>query len=147
MRPAVRQPPLAPSTAELRRDARGPPAAAPLLASGLGVNQERDGVVGEFERLALTERGGAVRVSVHARPRSSRSAILGVREAALDVALTAPPADGEANAELVKLLARALEVPKSAVRVIVGASGRSKIVEVAGLDAARARLRLSEAKR
>ncbi len=111
------------------------------------MNQERDGVVGEFERLALTERGGAVRVSVHARPRSSRSAILGVREAALDVALTAPPVDGEANAELVKLLARVLEVPKTAVRVIVGASGRSKIVEVAGLDAARARLRLSEAKR
>ncbi len=139
--------PARPSAAEPRRHAGGPLAALPLLASGLGVNQERDGVVGEFERLALTERGGAVRVSVHARPRSSRSAILGVREAALDVALTAPPVDGEANAELVKLLARVLEVPKTAVRVIVGASGRSKIVEVAGLDAARARLRLSEAKR
>ena len=74
----------------------------------------------------LNERAGGVRFSVHVRPRSSRSAILGVREGALDVALTAPPADGAANSELVKLLARALEVRRGDVSIVVGASSRGQ---------------------
>ena len=90
----------------------------------------------------MTERAGAVRFSVHVRPRSSRSAILGVREGALEVALTSPPADGAANAELAKLLARALEVRRGDVNIVIGASSRAKVIEINGMrpDAARARL-------
>jgi uncharacterized protein len=100
------------------------------------------GLVGQWQALALTERAGGVRFSVHARPRSSRSAILGVRDGALEVALTAPPADGAANTELVKLLARALDVRRGDVTIVVGASSRDKVVEVNGMspDAARALL-------
>jgi uncharacterized protein len=100
------------------------------------------GLMGRWEALALSERAGGVRFDVHVRPRSARSAILGVRGGALDVALLAPPADGAANSELVKLLARALEVRRGDVRIVVGASSRDKVVEVNGLlpDDARARL-------
>jgi len=35
------------------------------------------------------------------KPRASKSRILGVREGMLEVALAAPPVDGEANAELI----------------------------------------------
>jgi hypothetical protein len=95
----------------------------------------------------LTERAGGVRFSVHARPRSSRSAILGVREGALEVALTAPPADGAANAELIKLLARALEVRRGDVSIVVGVSSRDKVIEVNGLSSASARAHFSGAAR
>jgi uncharacterized protein len=105
------------------------------------------GVLGPWEALALTERAGGVRFSVHARPRSSRSAILGVREGALEVALTAPPADGAANAELVKLLARALEVRRGDVTIVVGVSSRDKVIEVNGLSSTGARALLSGAAR
>jgi uncharacterized protein (TIGR00251 family) len=88
-----------------------------------------------------------VRFSVHARPRSSRSAILGVREGALEVALTSPPADGAANTELIKLLARALEVRRGDVSIVVGASSRDKVIEVNGLSSAGARARFSGAPR
>ena len=103
---------------------------------------EKGGVVGEFDRLDLVERAGCVRVPVHVRPKSSRSAILGVRERVLDVALTAPPADGAANAELLKLLAHALDVRRGDLAIVVGASNRNKLVEVNGMtrDAARDRL-------
>jgi uncharacterized protein (TIGR00251 family) len=111
------------------------------------IKRPDEGIPREFDRLTVSERLGATRLEVHVRPRSSRSAVLGVREGALDVAVTAPPADGEANAELVALLARALDVRKGAIRVVVGASSRNKLVEVGGLTADVVRARLGQAKR
>ncbi|WP_437926680.1 DUF167 domain-containing protein [Sorangium sp. So ce291] len=108
---------------------------------------EESGADHDWGRLAITQRDEGVRISVQVRPRSSRSAVIGVREGALDVALTAPPVDGAANAELVKLLARALDVRQSDVQIALGASGRSKVVSVRGLRETEARKRLAGAKR
>lgn len=104
-------------------------------------------LTGPWEALEINDRAGAVRFGVHVRPRSSRSAILGVREGALDVALTAPPADGAANAELIKIVARALEVRRGDVNIVAGASSRSKLIEVNGTSSAEARTRLAKAAR
>lgn len=105
------------------------------------------GMTGQWEALDINERAGAVRFGVHVRPRSSRSAILGVRDGALDVALTAPPADGAANAELIKLLARALEVRRGDVSIVAGTSSRSKLLQVNGTTSVDARARLAGAAR
>lgn len=102
---------------------------------------------GEWDRLEITERAGAVRFSVHVRPRSSRSTIVGVREGSLDVALTAPPAEGAANDELRKLLARVLEVSRRDVNIIVGVASRSKLIEVNGITPDLAKDCFSKAKR
>jgi len=97
----------------------------------------------QVEQLRIVDReGGAVRISIHAKPRASKSAIVGVREAALEVAIAAPPVDGEANAELVRTLAKALGLSRSSVSVVGGATGKQKIVEVEGLTAAEVRERL-----
>jgi uncharacterized protein len=109
-------------------------------------SEAREGL-GEWTRLAVNARAGGVRISVHVRPKSSRSAIVGVREGALDVALTSPPADGAANAELQKLVARALEVTQRDVTIVAGTSSRSKVLEVNGITVEEARARLSAAKR
>ena len=101
----------------------------------------------EFDRLTVSERMGAVRFDVLVRPRSSRSAVLGVRNGALDVAVTAPPADGEANSEVISVLAKALGVRRGGVSIVVGASSRDKLVEVNGMSADEARSKLSQAKR
>lgn len=55
---------------------------------------------------------------------------------ALKVRVTAPPVDGAANAALIELLADRLGVSRSAVSIISGHAGRTKIVEVAGITAA-----------
>ncbi|HVY44720.1 MAG TPA: DUF167 domain-containing protein [Minicystis sp.] len=99
-------------------------------------------VPSEWDRLDVSERAGGVRLSVHVRPRSSRSKILGVREGALDVALTSPPADGAANSELLRLVARALGVRATDVSIAVGSSSRSKLIQVNGIGAEEARSRL-----
>ena len=85
-------------------------------------------------------RGATARVDVHVQPRASRSEIVGLHGAALKVRLQAPPIEGAANEALVSLLPERLGVPRRAVRVIAGATSRTKTVEVDGTteDAVRA---------
>jgi uncharacterized protein (TIGR00251 family) len=93
--------------------------------------------------LVITERDGAIRFDVRARPRAPRTKVLGVREGALHVALAAPPVDGEANDELARGLAALFGVPARAVSIVAGRTGKRKVVEVGGIDAAGARVRLA----
>ena len=78
----------------------------------------------------------AVRLDIVVQPRSSRSEVAGRIDGAIKVRVNAPPAEGKANEECVRVLARFFDVPKSAVRILAGASGRKKVVEIDGLDAA-----------
>ncbi len=83
---------------------------------------------------AVTAEGLALRVRL--TPRGGRDAIDGVAEAGGQAVLRArvasPPVDGAANEALVGLLARALDVPRSTVRLTAGATGRVKTIAVAG---------------
>jgi uncharacterized protein (TIGR00251 family) len=82
----------------------------------------------------LVGRDDGVELIVHARPGAKRSAVAGLHGTALCVRIAAPPLDGAANREIVRLLAEALGVSRSAVAVRAGARGRSKRVHVMGLD-------------
>jgi uncharacterized protein YggU (UPF0235/DUF167 family) len=53
-------------------------------------------------------------------------------EAVLRLRVAAVPDKGKANAAAVALLAKALGVPKSAIRLVAGETARSKVVEIAG---------------
>jgi len=73
----------------------------------------------------------SVRFSVRLTPRGGREAVDGVGEdGALRARVAAPPVDGAANEALCRLLARALGVAPGGVRIVGGASGRRKLVEV-----------------
>ena len=76
-------------------------------------------------------------------PRASKTAIDGVRAGRLIVRVTAPPVDGAANEAVVIALAAALGLPKRAIRIIAGETGRNKSVEIDGVDAAELRRRLN----
>jgi uncharacterized protein (TIGR00251 family) len=88
---------------------------------------------------------GGVRVRVRVQPRASRSELVGVHGNALRIRLAAPPVDGAANEQLVRLLARVLGVPPRMVTVTAGHASRQKTVTVRGveLDAAAGALGLS----
>ena len=85
----------------------------------------------------------ALTLRVRVQPRASRDAIVGWHADALRLAVTAPPVDGAANEAVRRLLARALGVAPSAVRVVHGARGRDKVVRVDGLTGAEMRSRLA----
>jgi uncharacterized protein len=69
-------------------------------------------------------------------PRASRSEIVGEHDGSLRVRLAAPPVDGAANKELIRILAKALNVPRSAVTIVSGETSRSKQVSVTGIQPA-----------
>ena len=78
--------------------------------------------------MTFERHGDGVSVRVRVKPRASKSRVLGEREGELEVAVSAPPVDGAANEELVRILAAHFDVPKSAIAIVRGATGRSKIV-------------------
>ncbi len=71
-------------------------------------------------------------LQVHVQPNAKRNEIAGLHGAELKVRLHAPPVDGKANAELIEFLSERLGVPRSAVEILRGESGRSKQVLVRG---------------
>jgi uncharacterized protein len=76
--------------------------------------------------------------AVHVVPRAARTEVVGRHGDAVKIRLAAPPVDGAANEELIRFLAERLDVPRSAVTVKAGASGRRKTVAIAGVTAERA---------
>ena len=83
----------------------------------------------------LTESDGGASVPVYAQPRASRSRVIGVHDGMVKVGLAAPPVDGAANKALVALLASVAGVPRRAVSLASGHSGRRKLVRVEGIGA------------
>ncbi|HET9398798.1 MAG TPA: DUF167 domain-containing protein [Sphingomicrobium sp.] len=86
-------------------------------------------------------------ISVRVTPRSAKPGIGGWRAGAdgreeLEVRVSAAPTDGEANAAVIKLLAKELSVPKSSVEIVSGGTSRHKRVAVP-LEEAELRQRLN----
>jgi uncharacterized protein (TIGR00251 family) len=73
------------------------------------------------------------RISVKVHPRAKRSAVTGRFGDAWKLDLAAPPVDGKANEECIRFFAELMGVPRSRVRIVTGATGRMKLVEVEGL--------------
>ena len=87
-----------------------------------------------------TEAG--VEISVRAQPRASRSEVVGLHGDRLKIRIAAPPVDGAANTELIKLLAKALGVSRSALHMVRGEGSRSKVVLAKGVTVEQARAAL-----
>jgi uncharacterized protein (TIGR00251 family) len=73
-----------------------------------------------------------MRISVRVIPRSSKN-VLEWNEGSIRARLTAAPVDGAANAALIELLSKRLGLPRRNIEIVRGATGRQKIIEIAGL--------------
>jgi len=82
------------------------------------------------------------RIEVRLLPRAQRSEVVGFEGDVLRVRVTAPPVDGRANTALVALLADALGIAKSDVRVVAGQTSRRKVVALDGITLEETRRRL-----
>jgi uncharacterized protein (TIGR00251 family) len=70
---------------------------------------------------------------VKVQPKASRDQVVGYRNGVLQLRVAAPPDKGRANAAVVDLLAEALGVAKSRVRIVRGQSSRDKVLTVESL--------------
>jgi uncharacterized protein (TIGR00251 family) len=77
-------------------------------------------------------RSGEVVFKVHVVPRSSRSEVVGEHNGALRIRIAAPPVDGAANEELIRILAKTFNVSRSAVKIVSGHSGKLKQISIEG---------------
>lgn len=73
---------------------------------------------------------GGVRLAVQITPNAKQTEVVGVLDEALKLKLQAQPIEGRANEALVKFLAKALTVPRSAVSITHGLTNRRKLIEV-----------------
>jgi uncharacterized protein (TIGR00251 family) len=77
-------------------------------------------------------------VEIRALPGARKSEIVGEQNGRLKIRLNAPPVEGKANKELLRLLAKQLGLKKSQVRLHTGDRSRDKIVLLADVTVAEA---------
>jgi uncharacterized protein YggU (UPF0235/DUF167 family) len=77
----------------------------------------------------------SARFAVRLMPRGGSDRVDGVSdEGVLQARVAAPAVGGAANTALVRLLAEELDVSKTSVRLVAGATGRQKLIVVDGIS-------------
>lgn len=71
-------------------------------------------------------------VPLYVRPASSKDYVGGIYDDRLLVYVKAPAVDGSANVAVLKVLAKALNIPKSNLTVLSGHTSKRKRVEILG---------------
>ncbi len=87
-------------------------------------------------QLALTETSDGIRLPVKACPGARRNELRGIREGRLVMAVTAAAEKGRANAALINLLAKSLDLPRARLQLVSGHTGSLKSVFVTGITPA-----------
>lgn len=92
----------------------------------------------EWLQLARPGAAGApptLTLTLHIQPGAKKSEVVGAHGDALKIRLAAPPVDGRANEALIAFLAQRLGVPRAALVLKSGQSGRRKRIEVSAAPA------------
>jgi len=71
-----------------------------------------------------------MKLKLHVIPNSSQNQICGWHGDALKIKIAAPPVDGKANKEIVRLLALCFNVSNKDVTILHGDNGKIKLVEI-----------------
>lgn len=77
-----------------------------------------------------------MKIALKVTPGARKNEILGWEEdypqigRVLRVKIAAPPVEGKANKEIVTFMAKSLGIPKSAVELLHGSTGRIKLIQV-----------------
>lgn len=75
-----------------------------------------------------------MKLKIKVIPKASKNAIAGWLGDELKIMVTAAPEKGKANKAVVKILSKALQLPKQSIRITAGATSPRKMVELCGLD-------------
>ena len=86
--------------------------------------------------IAVTDHAEGCVLLVRAQPGARKAGVMGERNGALKVAVTAPPADGRANQALAEALREALGLKRSQAELVSGQTSRDKRFLVRGVTKA-----------
>ena len=87
--------------------------------------------------IRYSQQDSGLTFAVRVVARASFSGIAGEHDGALRVRIAAPPVEGAANRELIKVLAKSFKLPKNAVEIVSGVNSKRKTVRIHGAKAAK----------
>lgn len=71
-----------------------------------------------------------MKIKVYIQPNSKKAGYAGVYNGMPKLKITAPPVDGAANAEIIKIFSKLLNIPKSEIVISSGQASRLKILDI-----------------
>jgi uncharacterized protein (TIGR00251 family) len=92
--------------------------------------------------LEATDEG--VVLPVQAQPKARKNALVGVHDGRLKVAITQAPEKGKANDAIIKLLAKSLNLKRSQIELLTGATSSKKKFLLHNITSNELRRRLAE---
>jgi len=84
--------------------------------------------------IKLTVTDDSITFAVRVQPRAAKSGVVGELDGALKIRLAAPPVDGAANEELIRLLAKLFDAPRQRIAILSGQTSKNKTVRVRGIS-------------
>ncbi len=85
-----------------------------------------------FTLIDFIENEDSITFTIRVVPRASKNEIAGCQDGILRVRISAPPVDGAANEEVVRVLAKAFGVARSSVSILSGNASRTKRIRIVG---------------
>lgn len=71
-----------------------------------------------------------MKIKVYIQPNSKKSGYAGLYDGIPKLKITAPPVDGAANSEIIKIFSKLLNISKSDITISSGQASRLKILEI-----------------
>jgi uncharacterized protein (TIGR00251 family) len=95
--------------------------------------------------IKLAAKEGGVTFAVRVQPRAPKSGLAGEVDGVLKIRLAAPPVEGQANEELIRLLAELFDAPRRRIAILSGQTSRNKVISVSGISIDEAERVIAEA--
>lgn len=71
-----------------------------------------------------------MKIKIYIQPNSKKSGYAGLYDGIPKLKITAPPVDGAANSEIIKIFSKILNIPKSDIIISSGQASRLKILDI-----------------
>ena len=82
--------------------------------------------------LNIKEEKNGISIKITVVPNSSQSLIVGVFEDGLKIKLNSPPIEGKANKEVIGLISKLINVPKTSIKILKGEKNKAKTLLIQG---------------
>lgn len=71
-----------------------------------------------------------IKLHLQIRPQAKRNQVIGIIDSKIRVAIAAPPVDGKANLELIKFIAKTLQLRQCDINIMHGEHSSIKVLEI-----------------
>ncbi len=92
-----------------------------------------------------SEKGCYLKIRI--KPGASRNLILDIRNEYIKISVKASPVENKANKELIHFLSKIFSVSKSGIKIVSGATSKTKLIKITNLNEEQAYKLLSKIKK